>query len=912
MSDKPYRDPETLNIEDWKWHPMEHIERQLSARRELPEHVLPYAEYMQHMADRAQHGGISPRDLIKAHTITQSSIGRGGLSHATATKRGMHLPNTGGEVRPEGAFSEWLGSPMGQHFLDAAERGDVHPEAMEDIRTKFAPFGKQNAQVDAMRYAAENMPGMAEHANRALTGSKEEYRDFAKGIKGIAGAKSGFIGSLLGRGDQPTLDARQLNLHSLSHPTKAPESMMSRGRGAGGQEAVDRLSARHDALGYDIPHELLPHAQHLIHHDIWDQLGGTQTTHEDLIRAMRGYAAGGDVHPHVEQMARELAEHHAKGGEAYKYPQDDALEQARLNAIRLLGLHEHNTPHERARAMGFNTAPSKETYHGARGELQGEIDPSRSDLGFHTGTIEQATNRLKSRAMQGQDYPEGANTLPLLMSKYANMLKLKDEGSFHADAIASQLAKKKMISREKALQIMQDIGDDHKKQNFYDEQMRRVLEQHGYHGGQYSNEQEGQGKSMVFTDPSQLRSRFAAFDPARAHEAGLNYAAGGDVHPHVEQMARELADKARTEGHQQLLTRMARGVPDDVTDSAFGASGYAYHTPHRPIENSQEKAIGERVTPIHERAFTTERPLAAHKLNQIEAVPVSSDAVRHFAKEMHDAGVTGMMHKDSKRFSAVMPSSKNEGHHQATYFDNQGAISDTQHADPVDAIHHLLDSGYTKILPEHRLGSLIQKTMMGMKLAHGGSVEPSHDDMLAHIMLHKADGGSIRHEPTNVGVDEAPGMVVKRYMPAGVSDGRGNIPVGGVDLNQGQPGQQFAPEQPPQGMPPQGAPGQPPAGMPPTGPQAPAGPPSNILNMTRQGQAMSAMKAPVPAPMAPAPAQMAKPVAPPNPSPLIKNGMARMAKGGSAKPVVRGIIKEQVTVIPDLAAMKRALMKAKR
>jgi hypothetical protein len=355
-----------------------------------------------------------------------------------------------------------------------------------------------------------------------------------------------------------------------------------------------------------------------------------------------------------------------------------------------------------------------------------------------------------------------------------------------------------------------------------------------------------------------------------------HYAAGGDVHPHVEQMARELADKARTEGHQQLLTRMARGVPDDVTDSAFGASGYAYHTPHRPIENSQEKAIGERVTPIHERAFTTERPLAAHKLNQIEAVPVSSDAVRHFAKEMHDAGVTGMMHKDAKRFSAVMPSSKNEGHHQATYFDNQGAISDTQHADPVDAIHHLLDSGYTKILPEHRLGSLIQKTMMGMKLAHGGSVEPSHDDMLAHIMLHKADGGSIRHEPTEIGVDEAPGMIVKRYMPAGVSDGRGNIPVGGVDLNQGQPGQQFAPEQPPQGMPPQGEPGQPPAGMPPTGPQAPAGPPSNILNMTRQGQAMSAMKAPAPM----APAQMAKPVAPPNPSPLIKNGMARMAEGG--------------------------------
>jgi hypothetical protein len=208
---------------------------------------------------------------------------------------------------------------------------------------------------------------------------------------------------------------------------------------------------------------------------------------------------------------------------------------------------------------------------------------------------------------------------------------------------------------------------------------------------------------------------------------------------------------------------------------------------------------------------------------------------------------------------------------------------------------------------------------MAREIEHFAKHRPdtaSHDDMLAHVMLHKANGGSVRHEPTDIGVDEASDMMVKRYMPAGVSDGQGNIPVGGVDLNPNEGGQQFAPP-PQQGQPPQGAQGQPPAGMPPTGPQAPAGPqdpagpPSNILNMTRQGQAMAAMKAPVPAPAAQPPA-VAPVVGRPNPSPLIKNGMARMAKGGSAKPVVRGIIKEQVTVIPDLAAMKRALMKAKR
>lgn len=310
----PYQDPKTKKIDDWKWHPMERIRQELSARRELPEHVTPYADYMREMNAKAQAGKLTPRDLVKAYTITQSSIGRGGLSHATATKRGMKLPNTGGEVRPEGAFAEWLGSPMGQKYLEASMRGEEHPEAMEDLRAKFAPFGKQNAQVEAMQYATQNAPSLGERLNKAITGSKADYRKYAGGIKGIAGAKSGFIGSLLGRGDLPTLDARQLNLHSLSHPTKTPEGMMSRGKGLGGQEAVDRLIARQDALGYKIPKELAPYAQHLIHHDVWDQRGGTKTTHEDLIKAMRGYADGGDV----EQMRQQItaAQRAAAGNKA--------------------------------------------------------------------------------------------------------------------------------------------------------------------------------------------------------------------------------------------------------------------------------------------------------------------------------------------------------------------------------------------------------------------------------------------------------------------------------------------------------------------------------------------------------------------------------------------------------------------
>jgi hypothetical protein len=124
-----------------------------------------------------------------------------------------------------------------------------------------------------------------------------------------------------------------------------------------------------------------------------------------------------------------------------------------------------------------------------------------------------------------------------------------------------------------------------------------------------------------------------------------------------------------------------------------------------------------------------------------------------------------------------------------------------------------------------------------------------------------ADGGAVK--PSNVGVEEAPAMPVKLYMPPG----GGGMPVGGVDFQPEHPGHQLMPVMPqgqlgqppqgaqaPQGMPPQGAPGQPPQGQ-------PQGPQSNILQLTPQGQAMSAMRATPP-------------------------GMPRMAGGGSTNPSV--------------------------
>jgi hypothetical protein len=298
-----HKDPPTTKIQEWQWRPLAEVNKQLKLA-EVPDYIQRgYGDFMIEQGKRAAAGNLGVRDLIKAYGITQSSIGRGGLSYDTATKAGLKVPKTEGLVRPEGAFAEWLGSKQGQKFLDDAERGVVNEKALDDIRAKFAPFGKANQLTEQLRYGVNNMSTLVPQMQQALVGSSDEYRDWAESIKGIAGAKSGFIGSMLGRGDLPTLDARQLNLHSLESPV-APQTMMQRGKGLGAREAVDRLAARQSVLGLDIDPSLDPYYQHLAHHAVWDKVADEKTTHEDLMRALRGYKEGGE--PDTDAMRLEM------------------------------------------------------------------------------------------------------------------------------------------------------------------------------------------------------------------------------------------------------------------------------------------------------------------------------------------------------------------------------------------------------------------------------------------------------------------------------------------------------------------------------------------------------------------------------------------------------------------------------
>ena len=179
---------------------------------------------------------------------------------------------------------------------------------------------------------------------------------------------------------------------------------------------------------------------------------------------------------------------------------------------------------------------------------------------------------------------------------------------------------------------------------------------------------------------------------------------------------------------------------------------------------------------------------------------------------------------------------------------NRQAVED--YKGPI-AVHHfpiteeMRKDVLTNGLPLHKEGGIIHKAV-------GGTVQPSMNQMRAELLGKKPVSLS---DLSTIGANEAPNMNVKAYIPpsggqlpvGGISLGNQPLPVGGIDMSQ-QQGHQLMPNNL---VPPQGAPqGQPPqaGGMPSplsAGASSPAQqPPSNILQMTPQGQALNAMSPP--------------------------------------------------------------------
>lgn len=289
------------------WTPLHEVSQKLGGIKKISESASNYGDFMNVMAHKAKNDQLSPRDLIKSYLMTVSSQGRQAVNPQTILKNWPDYPGPiHDKIRPEGAMGEWLLSPIGKRYLDAAEQGIVDHGAISHALKSFGGFGKiNNAEGKALPWAAQSLVPHTKIVSNMIAASlegrhsAEDWRNWVKNnIRGVGFSKSGFWGSMLGRGDQSVPDARQLVLHT---PNKNDEATSLIGVGEGVPasqregEAMKRIIDRQDALGLSIPKELSPHYQALAHHTIWDAAGGTDTTHQDVINAMKHAASGGAI-----------------------------------------------------------------------------------------------------------------------------------------------------------------------------------------------------------------------------------------------------------------------------------------------------------------------------------------------------------------------------------------------------------------------------------------------------------------------------------------------------------------------------------------------------------------------------------------------------------------------------------------
>ena len=294
-----YRDKPHPLVDRVNWRPLEDVHQELGGLPEIPDYIHDFGDFMHKMASKAAGSGLTSRDLIKAYAITRSSIGRSALPSDTIRKNGLELPPSAGKlIRPEGAMAEWLKSPMGQRYLDAAEDGKVDQEAVDHAQRVMKSFGLANkCEGQALPWAVENLRDKHELVSNLVraglngTSPASEWRDWATKLYGIKAAKAGFIGSMVGRGDAPTLDAREVVLNT----GMSTDDVGSKLSGPAGAPAVERLTDRLATMNPRLDPGLEPFRPHLGHHAVWDKVADERNTHSDLMDTMQHAATGGRI-----------------------------------------------------------------------------------------------------------------------------------------------------------------------------------------------------------------------------------------------------------------------------------------------------------------------------------------------------------------------------------------------------------------------------------------------------------------------------------------------------------------------------------------------------------------------------------------------------------------------------------------
>jgi hypothetical protein len=194
-----------------------------------------------------------------------------------------------------------------------------------------------------------------------------------------------------------------------------------------------------------------------------------------------------------------------------KAPQADALDAAQKNAVKMLGLPPNNTPMDRAKALGFVDDAVHFSRHGIDvNELDsGKFAVAPFDaVGTHVGTKEAALDRFRN-TVATTDQIKGSS-YPVLIKKGEQFISPKTGGAWAEDDLSSALFERGGYATAK--DTFQSLN----------QKLRRdIFRGSGYDSIPYVNDVEAKGAISYIVPPHNIRSRFAAFDPARINENDL-------------------------------------------------------------------------------------------------------------------------------------------------------------------------------------------------------------------------------------------------------------------------------------------------------------------------------------------------------------------------------------------------------
>ena len=178
-------------------------------------------------------------------------------------------------------------------------------------------------------------------------------------------------------------------------------------------------------------------------------------------------------------------------------PRAEALETARKNAVKMLGLPENNTAIDRARALGF---VDEGLMHGTTNDFSafsGPRDVYATDVPAIADIYATATGRHKAL----REINAGPNVIPLMSrGKRIEVSDFRDGGG---GWMRENLSEK--------------LGAELPRRGYW-----KSLPEHGYQSAKVEMDDLGGRQSQyIFPDSKVLRSRFAAFDPARVNENDL-------------------------------------------------------------------------------------------------------------------------------------------------------------------------------------------------------------------------------------------------------------------------------------------------------------------------------------------------------------------------------------------------------